>query len=239
LSANDSNGLDKLGLRVPVDAPAPPPSAALASAVASMKPVRTRSRFSAGVIVALLGIAWPAVWLTNAPIRKDLAALPLGWVVLGAALWGFSFALSLGAALVPRRGDVLPAVGVAARVGAGAMGVLLAFTALWTASVPGVSLQPADLHTTTLGSSWGCARFVLGTAAPFLVLGFLALRKVLPLGGRAAGLALGVAGGALGGLALHFHCPVASTGHVLIGHVGAMIAASLAGALLLGALLDP
>jgi hypothetical protein len=201
--------------------------------------VRTRSRFSAGVIVALLGIAWPAVWLTNAPIRKDLAALPLGWVVLGAALWGFSFALSLGAALVPRRGDVLPAVGVAARVGAGAMGVLLAFTALWTASVPGVSLQPADLHTTTLGSSWGCARFVLGTAAPFLVLGFLALRKVLPLGGRAAGLALGVAGGALGGLALHFHCPVASTGHVLIGHVGAMIAASLAGALLLGALLDP
>jgi hypothetical protein len=142
------------------------------------------------------------------------------------------------AALVPARGDVLPSVGRAARVAAGAMAVLFAFAALWTASVPGVSVRPADVGATTLQSSWGCAKVVLAAAAPVVVLGFLALRRVLPLGARRAGVALGAAGGATGGLALHFICPMATAGHVLLGHVGAMLAASLAGALLLWALLD-
>jgi hypothetical protein len=229
------DGLEPLGA---LDATAPPASANLLGAIGAMKPTRTRSRFTAFAIVCLAGLGWPAFTLTQTPFRGDLAALPAVWVALGAALWAAAFALSLWAALVPRRGDVLPSAGVAGRLGLGAMGVLLAFTALWTPWVQGVSLRPADLGVSTLQSSWGCAKVVLEAAVPVVILGFVALRRVLPIGGRAVGAALGVAGGAIGGLALHFVCPMASTGHALIGHVGAMIVASAVGALLLGLLID-
>jgi hypothetical protein len=233
-----TNGTDGLGALRALDAPAPPASASLLAAVGAMKPARPRSRFGAFAIVCLVGLGAPAFTLARAPFRRDFAALPPAWIALGAALWAAAFALSLSAALVPRRGDVLPSPGLAGRLGLAALGALLAFAALWTPWVSGVSVRPADLGVSTLQSSWGCAKFVLEAAVPVVVLGFVALRRVLPLGGRAAGVALGAAGGAAGGLALHFVCPLASAGHVLIGHVGAMVVASAVGALLLGLLVD-
>src|SRR6185369_15954748 len=101
----------------PGELQAPAPSNALLNAVQGMKPVRTRTRFGAIAAVALLGLIWPAVVLTHHAYRPDLGALPLGWVIGAAALWGAAFVLSLTAALVPRRGDVLPAPGRASRVG--------------------------------------------------------------------------------------------------------------------------
>ncbi|HVZ71959.1 MAG TPA: NrsF family protein [Polyangia bacterium] len=225
-------------LRAALEAPAPPPSVALLGAVGTPARVRTRSRFGAFAAVALLGLAWPAYTLAHAALRPDLKLLPPMWVAVGAALWGLSFGLALWTALVPRRGDVLPASAVAGRVAGAAMGLLLVFAAFWTTSVPGVSARPEDLGISTLQSSWGCAKVVLEAAAPVLLIGFFALRRLLPVGARAAGIAVGAAGGAIGGLALHFICPMATAGHVLIGHVGAMIAASVAGALIFGALLD-
>jgi hypothetical protein len=50
-------------------------------------------------------------------------------------------------------------------------------------------------------------------------------------------MALGAAGGAMGGLALVFLCPIGETGHVVLGHVGGMTLAAAAGALLLPSLL--
>jgi hypothetical protein len=218
--------------------PEPPPaSAALLEAIGRMKPVRTRSRFGGFLIVLLLGIAWPAVILIRLPMRRDLMALPGAWVAIGAALWGVSFLLPLAIALIPRRHDVLPSVGHASRVSLLAMGVLFLFTALWTADAPGVSLRPDDTGRTLLRSAAGCAGYVLQVAAVLLVAGFFAVRRVLPMGGRRVGMALGAAGGALGGLALHFHCPIATTGHVLLSHVGAMILAAAAGALIMSGLL--
>jgi Negative regulator of sigma F len=232
---HEADGLGALGA---LDAPAPPASASLLGAVGAMKPARTRTRFGAFAVVCLVGLGWPAFTLAQAPFRRDLAALPAVWIALGAALWAAAFALSLSAALVPRRGDVMPSAGIAARLALGAMATLLVFVALWIPSVPGVSLHPADLGVSTLQSTWGCAKVVLETAIPVVLLGFVVLRRVLPVGGRAAGVALGAAGGALGGLTLHFVCPMATTSHVLIGHVGAMIVASVVGALLLGFLID-
>jgi hypothetical protein len=216
---------------------APPPAAGLSSAVAAMRPVRTRSRLGALALVVALGFAWPVYTLARSPLRPDLGALPPLWVAFGAALWGLAFALSVIAALVPARGEVLPSASRAARVSLWAMGALFLFTAAWTAFAPGLSLRPSDLGLTTLQTISGCGKVVLEVAAPFVVLGFLALRRVLPMGGPRMGLALGAAGGALGGFVLHFLCPLATTGHVLVSHVGAMILASLAGVLLLSALL--
>jgi hypothetical protein len=215
----------------------PPPSSDLLNAIQGMQPVRTRARFGALALVALVGLLWPVGVLAHHAYRPDLGALPLGWVIAAAALWAGAFAASLTAALVPRRGDVLPAPGHASRVGAGALLALLAFTLAATLQVPGVSLRPEDAHLTLLGSVRHCAGFVLEIAAPFLLVGLFALRRLVPMGRARLGMALGAAGGAMGGFVLHFICPYAGTAHVVLGHVGGTILAAAAGAALLPALL--
>jgi hypothetical protein len=216
---------------------APAPSNALLNAVQGMKPVRTRTRFGAIAAVALLGLIWPAVVLTHHAYRPDLGALPLGWVIGAAALWGAAFVLSLTAALVPRRGDVLPAPGRASRVGGVALAGLFAFALAASAQVRGVSLRPEDAHMTLAQSCVHCASFVLEIAVPFLLLGLFALRRLVPMGRARIGMALGAAGGAMGGFVLHFICPLAGTAHVVLGHVGGTLLAAAAGAALLPALL--
>jgi hypothetical protein len=47
----------------------------------------------------------------------------------------------------------------------------------------------------------------------------------------AIGAAIGAAGGALGSFALHLDCPVGGTAHLLLTHAGAVVLATLAGAL--------
>jgi hypothetical protein len=216
---------------------APPPSDDLLNAVAGMKPVRTRARFGAFAAVALLGLISPALVLTHHAYRPDLGALPLGWVIAAAALWGAAFVLSLAAALVPRRGDVLPAPGRASRVGGVALGGLFVFALAASVQVPGVSLRPEDAHMTLAEACVHCASFVLEIAVPFLVIGLFALRRLVPMGRGRMGMALGAAGGAMGGFVLHFICPFAGTAHVVLGHVGGTILAAALGAALLPALL--
>jgi hypothetical protein len=212
---------------------APPPAADLLRAVGGMKPVRTRTRFGAFVLVALVGLVAPVIALGHLPMRQDLEALPVWWVSTAAALWGLVFALSLAAALVPRRGDVLPAPGRASRISGTAMVVLLLFALVATAQAPGLSVRPEDLHMSLFRACVHCIRFVFEIAAAFLLIGLIALRRLVPMGGPRIGMALGAAGGAMGGLVLHFICPIAGTAHVVLAHVGGMVLAAATGALLL------
>jgi hypothetical protein len=145
---------------------------------------------------------------------------------------------TLAAALVPRRGDVLPSGPRAVRVAAASILALLVFAVLGTASVPGESLGLEQAHVTLWGSSLKCGSYVFLAAAVVLGAGAVLLRRVLPVGGRRLGMALGAAGGAAGGLALHFVCPLAVTAHVILGHVGAVVIAAVAGAALFWALFD-
>lgn len=216
---------------------APQPSSDLLSAIEGMKPVRTRSRFGALALVALAGLVAPAVVLAHHAYRPDLAALPLAWVIAAAALWVAASVSALSAALVPRSGDVLPAPGHASRVAVAVLLALAAFVLTASMNVAGVSLRPADAHLTLLPSCVHCASVVLEIAVPFLFVGLYALRRLVPVGRARVGLALGAAGGAMGGFVLHFICGFAGTAHVLIGHVGGTILAAAAGAALLPALL--
>ena len=50
-------------------------------------------------------------------------------------------------------------------------------------------------------------------------------------------MALGAAGGAMGGSLLLFICPFASTAHVVLAHVGGMVLTAVAGALLAAAVI--
>ncbi len=215
----------------------PPPSPELLNAIQGMAPVHTRARFGALAAVALVGLVAPALVLTRHAYRPDLAALPRGWVIAAAALWSAAFVSALTAALVPRREDVLPAPGRASRVGGAALAVLFVFALAASVQVPGVSLRPEDAHMTLLRSCVHCASFVLEIAVPILLVGLFTLRRLVPVGRARIGMALGAAGGALGGFVLHFICPLAGTAHVVLGHVGGTILAAIAGALLLPALL--
>jgi hypothetical protein len=219
---------DATGLGAPPPAPAP----VLARAIADMRPVRTRHRFGAVAAVALAGLVWPVIALVHLPHRRDLGALPLAWVIAAAALWAAAFTASLTAALVPRRGDVLPAAGRASRIAAAAMLIVAAFALFATADAPGISVHPEQRGLSPLRACLHCIGFVFETAAVFLVAGLFALRRLVPVGGARAGLALGAAAGAMGGFVLHFICPYAGTAHVVLGHVGGMALTAVAGALL-------
>jgi hypothetical protein len=216
----------------------PPPAPDLLKKVGEMRPVRTRSRLGAFALVLGAGLVWPVVTLLRSPLRPDLGALPPAWIVAAAGLWGAALFASLAAALVPRRGDVLPSAPQASRIGLASVLGLLLFSALATTSVPGVSLGLEEAHVSLLRSCVACGGYVFVVAIMFLALGFVALRKVLPIGGRRIGMALGAAGGAAGGLALVFHCPIAVTSHIVLGHVGGVILAAVVGALLLPAALE-
>ncbi len=237
MKPNDADELDGRLLRVAMETPPPPPSPEILKTLGTMKPVRTRSRFGAFAAALAIGAIWPAYSLSSSALRPDLGKLPPAWVAIGAALWAFAVVASLAAALVPARGDVLPAGSRASRASAIAMGLVVLFMALWTARVPGVSVRPEDIGKTLLQSCYGCGKYVLQVAAIVIVLGVLLLRRRLPVGAGRIGLAVGAAGGALGGLALHFLCPIATTPHIMLAHVGGMILSSLAGALILRGLL--
>jgi hypothetical protein len=219
-------------------APPPPPAADLLAAVKSMAPVRPRSRFGPFLAVAALGLIAAALAVLLRPLRRDLGALPVGWVVGAALLWLAGGAAALATALVPRRGDVLPAAGLASRVGVGATVALLLFALLATVSAPGISLRSSDLGQTLLHSCIHCLTIGLPIGLVFLLGGFAALRRSLPMGARRIGIALGAAGGAIGGLALHFKCPIADTAHVVLAHAGGMVLSAIGGALLLPWLLE-
>ena len=175
--------------------------------------------------------------LTHHAFRPDLGALPLGWVIAAAALWGAAFVLSLTGRWCPGGATCSPRP-VEPHASAGStLAGLFAFALAASVQVPGVSLRPEDAHMTLAQSCVHCASFVLEIAVPFLVLGLFALRRLVPMGRARIGMALGAAGGAMGGLVLHFICPLAGTAHVVLGHVGGTILAAAAGAALLPALL--
>jgi len=100
---------------------------------------------------------------------------------------------------------------------------------------------PASVHPdgmrALLDSCVHCAGYVAKVAAVFLLVGVLALRRLAPVGRSRLGMALGAAGGAMGGLVLVFLCPIGGAAHTVLGHVGGMALAAAAGALLLPGLL--
>ena len=73
----------------------------------------------------------------------------------------------------------------------------------------------------------GCMELGLLTALVPVALGALVLRGALPVGARWAAAGLGAAGGSLGGLVLHLHCPIADALHLGLVHGGVVLVAAL------------
>ncbi len=202
----------------------------LEAAIADMGSVRTRRPMWQWGAIAAVSLAYAAglVWFFD--VRRDLGGLPRAWVVVYATAWLLGFCAFTFIAVVPRRGDVMPrwrAAAIAAAVGG------VAFPAaglLFATHVPGQSiLADASVRQFAAYSQW-CTEWGLITALVPVALCAVVLRGAVPVQSRWVGAAIGAAGGCLGGLMLHFHCPIADRFHVGLVHggvvaIGALVAA--------------
>jgi hypothetical protein len=209
--------------------PAPPPSAALLQAMSDLRPVRPRVPARALAAILAVGLAYPALVLVLKGPRFDLPFLPVAWVAVMALLWAAGVVVPLGAAVLPRRDEVLPSASRAATAATAAALVLLALGFFATVNAPGKTIiDPSAarvLH---------CLATAAVVIAPVLLVAAFALRRLHPMGAARVAAAVGAAGGALGGLTLHFLCPYGGGVHVGAGHAGGVILGAVAGALVLG-----
>jgi hypothetical protein len=207
---------------------APPANAALLQAVGTMRPVRTRVPLRALLLVLAVGLVAPIATVVRRT-REDLPFLPLAWVVAMALAWTAGVVAPLVAALLPRRGEVLADAGRAGRVAAVCASVLALLGLLATVDVPGKTTIPDSFPR----AWWHCVSFGLKIAAPVLIASALVLRRLHPVGSWRVAAALGAAGGALGGLTLHFICGYGGGLHVGLAHAGGVAIAAAIGALVL------
>jgi hypothetical protein len=199
----------------------PPPAPGLAHAVGELQPVRTRVPAQTVLLIASAALVVACtVWLWL-PLRDDRGGLPAWWFLGVAVVWAAGFATGLTAALLPRRGQVLPDAGRAARVAALVAPALLLGAFLLTP--PGRGGEPR-------APWWPCVRLGLLVAIPVLALMGLALRRIAMVGAARLGAAAGAATGALAGLVLHGVCASGAPLHLGPAHGGLVAFGAIAGA---------
>jgi len=193
-----------------------------------MRPVRTRVPGRTMLLLLVVGLILPVATVIHRT-RADLPFLPVAWVVLMALAWAGGVVAPLIAALIPRRGEVLPDGARAARIAALCASLLVLLGLVATVDAPGKTTIPASFPT----AWWHCMSFALKVAAPVLIASALVLRRLHPVGSWRVAAALGAAGGALGGLTLHFICSYGGGLHVGLAHAGAVVLGAGIGAVVL------
>ncbi len=212
----------------------PPPGAALEAELGRLAPVSPRRPWRDLGRVGGLSLLYGAALVFLLAIRRDLHGLPIWWLVGYGALWLAGFASLVYLALIPRRGTVVPrwrAVGIGAVVVS--LGFVTAGLVMHPTAEGSVELGLARLH-----QGHACLEIGLLTALVPVVLGALMLRGALPVGSRWTAAGLGAAGGSLGGLVLHLHCPIADGWHLGLIHGGVVILSALLAAALMPRLVE-
>lgn len=226
----DAGELDELRV-LQNAAPPVPPASALLTQVNAMRPVRTRVPFRTLLVVAAAAAVFPIAAIALYPLRKDFAALPHFWFGAVALVWLAGFIIPMAAALLPRRGQVLPDGARARRTAVLASLTLVLTGLLFTVDVPGVTILPA---TTWAGFGrlwWHCVSFSFKVTVPAVIVGAFALRHLAAANLARLGAAIGAGAGALSGLALHGLCPYGGAPHVGFAHGGGVVIGALLGAL--------
>jgi hypothetical protein len=213
----------------PRERAAPRPAGPLLASVNHLQPVRTRRPIKTFLFVAAAAIVYPIYAFSQFPLRADLAALPWTWFIPVALLWLAGFILPLVLALLPRRGHVLPNEGSAGRA-AVIVAVVLTAVGFFTVDAPGHTIIPGT-RAEAMGWLWHCLSFNMRIVMPVLIVGTVALARVMLVGAARLGAAVGAAGGALTGLTLHGLCPVGGAFHVVAAHGGAVVTGTILGAL--------
>ncbi len=206
--------------------------AVVAPEIGSPTPVSTRRPVRQALLAAAVSLAYAAVVLAVVALRHELGDLPRPWLVSYLAAWLVGFGLPVWVSLVPRTGSMMPrwrlgrAFAIVNAIGFVAAGLLVPRSA------------PTSLDR-GLASAHGCLSIGLVTAILPVVVGTLLLRGAAPVGSRATAAALGASGGALGGLVLHLHCPIADGVHLGLVHGSVVAIAALLAAALVPRALEP
>ena len=158
-------------------------------------------------IAALAGVLWIAsIVAFGLGLRPDLLRPE---VLVQLSLWTLAVPLGLSVALRPRASGWPPGV-IALRVALVALALVFVGLALWP--VPGA---PAPL---TAGSVGVCLSFALVLAVPPLVGAIVVLHRAFLNAPALRGAIVGAVCGLAGSVGIHSHCPVVTTGHVLLAH---------------------
>lgn len=217
----------------------PPLSDDLERELGELQPTKPRSPVRQLLAFAVVSLAVASGILALLTLRKDLTHLPRLWMVVYCTGWLLGF-VGLGmAALLPRSGQVSPSWRLA---GFGAIAAGAAFVTaglVFARDVPGLSvLTPANAHDFAVYGQ-PCLRMGVITAIVPVGLGALFLRGAVPVGDRWVAAGLGASGGALGGLMLHLHCPIADPWHLGLVHGGVVVVSALLSALIVPRFLRP
>jgi hypothetical protein len=207
---------------------APPIGSELARELAGLKPATTRMprREWAGVLVLSLfyGIGILA-WMG---VRDDVHRVPAPWLWGIGTVWLASFLSITWLVLVPPRGHVMPRWRWAVVLAVLSSACLITAGLLRPPSLTATGTTYAASVSEVIRHSPACLRWGLTVAVIPVVLTALAVRGAIPVGSRWVAAAIGAAGGALGGLSLHLHCPISERFHVGLVHGGLiLVAASL------------
>lgn len=217
----------------------PPPSAELLAEVESSEPTTMRSpRFELGRLLCASLIYFSLLFVVLS-VRRDFASLPKLWLALYLGAWTVAFVGVAFVAIVPRSSEVMPRWRHAGALGAAAAAIFMIAGLTLARTVPGLSTTYEATAANVVGYGHYCLRMGLITALVPLVAGAIALRGVLPVGGRAAALGLGAASGCLGGLLLQVHCPITEPTHLGLVHGGVVLVAAATAALILPRWLVP
>jgi hypothetical protein len=190
-------------------------------------PTRSRVR-SARAIALAAALLYDVAWLVFRERRPDLAAAPLGSLVLGVAIPLAAAGVALGAAM---------------RSGPRGLGVAAGRMATLAAAAP-VLFAVATFFSAPAGASDGlfwrhavnCMTVTAILALGPMALALWAFRRAFAAAATWRTAAIGVAAGALAAATMSLACPDTAASHVVIAHGLMMIVAGLAGALLAPAL---
>ena len=218
-------------LRLMQTAAPPPPSSALWSAVEKARPVKTRVPLRALLVVAAAACVFPVGTVALLPLRRDLGALPVAWLVGVALVWLAGFVIPLGIAFLPPRGQVLPDGGRAGWAGVLAGLTLVMMGLLATVDAPGVTILPKTTWDGFLHLWWHCVSIGLKVTVPLVIVAAFVLRRLAGANFRRLGAAIGAAGGALSGLTLLGICPYGGAVHVGLAHGGGVVIGAVIGML--------
>lgn len=228
MSADDDDR--ELAALAGAPAPAAPPlGPELERALVGLAPAGPRRPLRQLAVLAAASLAYGAGVLAVVTMRRDLGELPALWLGVVGTAWFLGFASALYLATVPARGAVIP------RWRAG--GTLAAILAIAIIAFYLLADIPAGSSSVQLGwprflRGHACLEIGLASALVPVIGGALVLRGALPVGARWAAAALGAAGGCLGVLVLHVHCPVTDHPHLgLIHGAVVVVAAALSAAI--------
>jgi Negative regulator of sigma F len=208
-----------------------PPSPALWASIETMKPVRTRVPLRSLLVVVAAACVYPICAIALYPLRRDLPALPSGWLVGVALVWLSGFVVPLAIAVLPPRGQVLPNATRAGRAAFLAATTLVLMGLLMTVDAPGRTILPKTTWAGFFHLWWHCVSFGLKVTVPAVLVGALVFRRLAVANLSRLGAAVGAAGGALAGLTLHGLCPYGGAPHVGLAHGGGVVIGALIGAL--------